>query len=628
VISECGNVSIGRNARLAGAWIEVAAQGGDLTLADGTTLQANASGQVDLEADANLLLDGRITVFAPDVMLTSHDGDIRFGRGTTIVGYGTQDVERLLMQSGRDIDMSQSAVVVATTDVELKADRDIRIGGESRIYSDKSVSITAQNGDIALSGATRIGSSDSDVTRYTDRVALKAGGDVRQDDVDVNRGIVAKELTVSAGGTVTLGAVDQSQTTAAMRKLFLAKGGNIAKSVSVDAGGDIVLALTSPIDSTLTINASRGGTVSGDLIVHGQGNALSFANDLTVQGDASLHGARVTFGRIEGVGLVELSSDQYDTTTTDGLYGGSITARRIVLLTGEGNIDIDALRSTDDLISVARKSLDVEGAIHIDGADSAYTLNVYNGRGGISTAGMRAADVVALFTGDAGVKADASVLQSDTNVVMRIDGADSVAKYLTSDYLSGRDASLIVPGFVPVVSIDQQALDDADKVVDDGDIDALIGYVRDGGFTGELRYDVRDFWTPWMRIKHNVVYFPFDSAALTEAGRAALDRAVETAYEYGISVTFVNVGGYTDRLGADAYNRALADRRAQAVKRYLIDKGVPADRIETSARGKSNAIVECGPTSDVKRCLSPNRRSVIEIEAETPRSKVEPAYSI
>ncbi len=628
VISEYGNVSIDRNARLIGAWIEVAAQGGDLTLGDGTSLLADASGQVDLEASNNLLLDGRITVLAPDVMLTSHDGDIRFGRDSTIVGYGTQDVERLLMQSGRDIDMSQTAVVVATTDVELKADRDICIGGESRIYSDKSVLMTAENGDIALSGATRIGSSDSDVTRYTDRVALKAGGDVRQDDVDVNRGIVAKELTVSAGGTVTLGAVDQSQTTAAMRKLFLAKGGNIAQIVSVDAGGDIVLALTSPIDSTLTINASRAGTVSGDLIVHGQGNALSFANDLTVQGDTSLHGARVTFGRIEGAGLVELSSDQYDTTTTDGLYGGSITARRIVLLTGEGNIDIDALRSTDDLISVARKSLDVEGAIHIDGVDSAYTLNVYNGRGGISTAGMRAADVVALFTGDAGVKADASVLQSDTNVVMRIDGADSVAKYLTSDYLSGRDASLIVPGFVPLVSIDQQALDDADKVVDDGDIDALIGYVRDGGFTGSLRYDVRDFWTPWMRIKHNVVYFPFDSDVLTDAGRAALDRVVETAYEYGISVTFVNVGGHTDRLGGEAYNRALADRRAKAVKSYLIDKGVPADRIETSARGKSNAIVECGPTSDVKRCLSPNRRSVIEIEAETPRSKVEPAYSI
>lgn len=109
--------------------------------------------------------------------------------------------------------------------------------------------------------------------------------------------------------------------------------------------------------------------------------------------------------------------------------------------------------------------------------------------------------------------------------------------------------------------------------------------------------------------------FGFDQATLREDGKAELDAAILTIKGHP-AITLVMVTGHTDRIGSDAYNQKLSERRADQVKNYMIANGVDGTRLKAVGKGKSMPVVGCeGVRGDaVIECLAPNRR--VEISAE------------
>mgnify|MGYP001586340827 CR=1 FL=1 len=111
--------------------------------------------------------------------------------------------------------------------------------------------------------------------------------------------------------------------------------------------------------------------------------------------------------------------------------------------------------------------------------------------------------------------------------------------------------------------------------------------------------------------------FEFNKSALRPAAMAKLDRDVVAKLAQCAKVELILVSGYTDRLGSQQYNQKLSEKRADAVKAYLVKKGVDASKIDTMGMGKTLQIKSCPDGKNRKaliECLAPNRRAVVEIK--------------
>jgi OmpA-OmpF porin, OOP family len=110
--------------------------------------------------------------------------------------------------------------------------------------------------------------------------------------------------------------------------------------------------------------------------------------------------------------------------------------------------------------------------------------------------------------------------------------------------------------------------------------------------------------------------FGYDKANLQDEGKAALDEAA-AKIKANPEIKSVTVTGHTDRIGSEAYNQKLSERRANQVKDYLASQGVDAAIISAVGKGESEPVVQCAGNKATKKlisCLQPNRR--VEIKAE------------
>ena len=116
-------------------------------------------------------------------------------------------------------------------------------------------------------------------------------------------------------------------------------------------------------------------------------------------------------------------------------------------------------------------------------------------------------------------------------------------------------------------------------------------------------------------------FFEFNKATLTNEAKSTLDREVIGKLKELGQIRYINVGGHADRLGSVQYNQRLSERRAEAVRAYLVSKGADASQVETLGFGKTTPVKSCPDQKDRKaliECLAPNRRVVVEIQG-TPR---------
>ena len=106
--------------------------------------------------------------------------------------------------------------------------------------------------------------------------------------------------------------------------------------------------------------------------------------------------------------------------------------------------------------------------------------------------------------------------------------------------------------------------------------------------------------------------FGFDNDKLQEGSKPILDGVVAKLKEHQ-EFKLVMVTGYTDRIGSEAYNQKLSERRANDVKAYIVSQGIDASRLQAVGKGESDPVAECKGVKGKRliECLAPNRRVVI-----------------
>ena len=117
------------------------------------------------------------------------------------------------------------------------------------------------------------------------------------------------------------------------------------------------------------------------------------------------------------------------------------------------------------------------------------------------------------------------------------------------------------------------------------------------------------------------VLFDFDKAVLKPEGKAAIDAQVVGKLAQVTKLDVVLVTGHTDRIGSEKYNQGLSERRADAVRDYLVSKGVDKAKIETIGLGEKQPVVQCDQKNrkDLIACLQPNRRVEVEVKGEAKK---------
>ena len=108
-------------------------------------------------------------------------------------------------------------------------------------------------------------------------------------------------------------------------------------------------------------------------------------------------------------------------------------------------------------------------------------------------------------------------------------------------------------------------------------------------------------------------FFDFDKAVLKAEGKAKLDDLVSKVKAINLEV--IIAVGHTDATGGDAYNQKLSVARSEAVKAYLVSKGIEKNRVYTEGKGEKQPVAD----NKTKEGRAKNRR--VEIEVVGTRAK-------
>ena len=108
-------------------------------------------------------------------------------------------------------------------------------------------------------------------------------------------------------------------------------------------------------------------------------------------------------------------------------------------------------------------------------------------------------------------------------------------------------------------------------------------------------------------------FFDFDKSVVKPEAKVKLDELVNQIR--GINLEVVIAVGHTDSIGTDAYNQRLSVRRAEAVKAYLVSKGIEANRVYTEGKGEKQPVAD----NRTREGRAKNRRVEVEVVGTRPR---------
>ena len=114
------------------------------------------------------------------------------------------------------------------------------------------------------------------------------------------------------------------------------------------------------------------------------------------------------------------------------------------------------------------------------------------------------------------------------------------------------------------------------------------------------------------RVLTATIYFDLDRSDLSADARSTLDAKLGILT--GSPEIRISIAGHTDERGSDEYNMALGQRRAAAARRYLVQRGIAATRIDITSFGEERPVC----SESFEGCWSQNRRDEFEITAGGP----------
>ncbi|MFZ2297361.1 MAG: OmpA family protein, partial [Aquabacterium sp.] len=111
----------------------------------------------------------------------------------------------------------------------------------------------------------------------------------------------------------------------------------------------------------------------------------------------------------------------------------------------------------------------------------------------------------------------------------------------------------------------------------------------------------------------------FDEEQIRPEGQRALDTFTQSLQ--GTQYDTIQITGHTDRLGSSEYNQRLSERRAMAVKNYLVTvRGLEASRITATGLGETQPVTRAEDcvgerrTAALVACLQPDRRVDVDVK--------------
>lgn len=112
--------------------------------------------------------------------------------------------------------------------------------------------------------------------------------------------------------------------------------------------------------------------------------------------------------------------------------------------------------------------------------------------------------------------------------------------------------------------------------------------------------------------------FDFNRTQLKPEGKEKLDRLADELK--GAQYDTIMATGYTDRIGNKSYNQKLSEQRAEAVRAYLVTRGIPANRIRAEGKGESEPVTAANQcqgmkTEELANCLQADRRVEVQVNA-------------